>query len=187
MRSFIVALALLASASAFSPTILRARSTVSMSAENVDRRDMLAKTAGVLGGVFAGAQAANADGAVSLATMSRSRGIYGTRVADLAGAVEKGDFEAVLAEKNAFVLFNNANNLPKLKEAKKVNAKKQEAIFAAAKAGDKAGLKAAYADYIKTAELPNPVYKGKDLAYSQGYSSDYDWRARTDRGTIYVR
>ena len=72
----------------------------------------------MLGGVFAGAQAANADGAVSLATMARSRGIYGTRVADLADAVEKGDFEAVLAEKNAFVLFNNSNNRPKNKEVR---------------------------------------------------------------------
>ena len=187
MRSFIVALALLASASAFSPTILRARSTVSMSAENVDRRGMITKTAGVLGGVFAGAQAANADGAVSLATMARSRGIYGTRVADLADAVEKGDFEAVLAEKNAFVLFNNSNNRPKNKEEKKINAVKQEVVLAAAAKGDKAALKAAYADYIKTASLPNAVYKGRDADYSQGYSNDYDWKARTNRGTIYVR
>mmetsp|Transcript_48228 Transcript_48228/g.134925 ORF Transcript_48228/g.134925 Transcript_48228/m.134925 type:complete len:139 (-) Transcript_48228:395-811(-) len=80
-----------------------------------------------------------------------------------------------------------SNNRPKNKEEKKVNAVKQEAVLAAAAKGDKAALKAAYADYIKTASLPNPVYKGRDADYSQGYSNDYDWKARTNRGTIYVR
>jgi hypothetical protein len=30
-------------------------------------------------------------------------------------------------------------------------------------------------------------YSGKDKNYSQGYSSDYDWKTRTSKGTIYVR
>ena len=120
-----------------------------MSAEGMDRRGMMAKSAAGLAAALAGTQAANADGAVSLTTMARARGIYGTRIADLKGAVEAGDFDAVAAEKNAFVLFNNSNNLPKLKATKKMNEEKQQAIFAAVSAGDKAALKTAYADYVK--------------------------------------
>lgn len=66
---------------------------------------MLAQAAGVVGLVAAGAAPAFADGAVSMATVQRSRGIYGGRIADLGAAVEKGDTAAVTAEKNAFALF----------------------------------------------------------------------------------
>ena len=69
------------------------------------RRDMLAQTAGALGLVAAGAAPALADGAVSAATVQRARGIYGARIQGLADAVAKGDTAAVVAEKNAFILF----------------------------------------------------------------------------------
>jgi len=72
---------------------------------DASRRDMLGQAAGVVGLVAAGAAPAFADGAVSMATVQRARGIYGGRIADLTDAVEKGDTAAIMAEKNAFALF----------------------------------------------------------------------------------
>ena len=31
------------------------------------------------------------------------------------------------------------------------------------------------------------VYDDKTSAYTQGYSTEYDWKARSKKGTIYVR
>jgi hypothetical protein len=59
-------------------------------------------------------------------------------------------------------------------------------VLSAAEAGNAAGLKTAYAGFIKIADIKAP-YEGKDKAYSQGYSNDYDWKTRTAKGTIYVR
>lgn len=72
---------------------------------DASRRDMLGQAAGVVGLMAAGAAPAFADGAVSMATVQRARGIYGGRIADLTDAVEKGDTAAIMAEKNAFALF----------------------------------------------------------------------------------
>jgi prepilin-type processing-associated H-X9-DG protein len=81
---------------------------VAMSAQQPEsRRAVLAKTAGAFGVAFSGANAAFADGAVSAATIARARGIYGGRILGLSDAVAKGDFEAIKAEKNAFVLFSS--------------------------------------------------------------------------------
>lgn len=87
------------------PCLMHWTISVVMSAEGESRRDVLAKTAGAFGLAFSGAGAAFADGAVSGATIARARGIYGGRILDLKDAVAKGDFAAVKAEKNAFVLF----------------------------------------------------------------------------------
>lgn len=61
-----------------------------------------------------------------------------------------------------------------------------DALFKAVDAGDAAGAKAAYAEFVKVADI-QPVYQGKDLSYSQGYSTEYDWKYKTPKGTIYVR
>ena len=44
----------------------------------------------------------------------------------------------------------------------------------------------AYKEFLAVADIQEP-YKGKDLEYSQGYSNEYDWKSRTNKGTIYVR
>ena len=59
-------------------------------------------------------------------------------------------------------------------------------LFAAVEKGDTAGAKAAYKEFMSGAGISAP-YTGKDKEYSQGYSSDYDWKTRTTKGTIYVR
>ena len=76
-----------------------------MSAEPESRRAAIAKAAGTFGVAISGANAAHADGAVSLATIARARGIYGGKILGLKDAVASGDFAAVAAEKNAFILF----------------------------------------------------------------------------------
>ena len=119
-----------------------------------------------------------ADGAVSAATVARSRGIYGTRIGNLKDAVSKGDFAAVADEKNAFILFNSgAYPAAKDKELKKAAIDGTNKIFAAVKSSDKAGLKTAYDEYVKANDISTlPAITSK---YGQGYSSDYDYRVRT--------
>jgi len=132
--------------------------------------------------------AAFADGAVSTATVARSRGIYGGRIADLKGAVEKGDFAAVLEEKNAFELFNSGAYMKKTSKDKKekpIAIAEYNNILAAAKAGDKAALQKSYAAFMKNADIDT---KSVDVATGQGYSTEYDWKARSStKGAIYQR
>ncbi|CAM9302068.1 unnamed protein product [Phaeothamnion confervicola] len=124
-----------------------------------------------------------ADGAVSRATVARARGVYGSRIAALEGAVKSGDFAAVAAEKNAFALFNSgAYAIDKADKPKAVALAKE--VLAAAESKDAAKLQAAYKAYVDTIDIASP-FSAKDE--SQGYSSDYDWKARTPKGTIYVR
>ena len=145
----------------------------------MDRRAAFGQIAAA-GAVLAGVPAiASADGAVSAATKTRARGIYGSRIAALASAVAKGDFDAIAAEKNAFILFNSGAYA---KDNKKLRAaiSGTNAIFAAIREGDKGKLKSAYDAYVKAnniAALPEVnVMKG------QGYSSDFDFRRATPAG-----
>ncbi len=142
----------------------------------MDRRSAFGQIA-TAGAVLAGVPAiASADGAVSGASIGRARGIYGSRIAALKSAVEAGDFKAIADEKNAFVLFNSgayANN----KSKKKAAIAGTNKIFSAIRSGDKAAVKAAYAEYTAANEI-------KDLTASttvdgQTYSGDFDYRVRT--------
>ena len=77
-----------------------------MNAE-VDRRaafGQIAIGAGALAGI---PSIASADGAVSSATITKAKAIYGDRIAKLKPFVEKGDFSAVVEDKNAFILYNS--------------------------------------------------------------------------------
>jgi len=129
---------------------------------------------------------ASADGAVSGATVGRARGIYGNRIAALKEAVDKGDLAAVAQEKNAFVLFNSGVYPgAKNKDLKAAAVEGTNAIFAAIRNGDKAGLKSAYTAYVGANEIsPLPDVKNSN---GQGYSGDFDYRSRTSAGAIYVR
>lgn len=166
-----------ASASAFAPAPVERASTCM----HMDRRTaagQIAAGAAVLAGV---PSLALADGSVSTATRARARGIYGQRIVGLESAVNAGDFGAVAAEKNAFILFNSgALN----KDQKAAAVKQTNAIFAAIRTKDAAGLKGAYNTYRSTNEI-NAV--AIDVESGQGYSNDYDYKTRTPAGTIYVR
>jgi hypothetical protein len=151
----------------------------------VDRRAALGQI-GVAAAALAGVPAiASADGAVSAATITKARMVYGERIVGLKSAVEKGDFAAVAAEKNAFILFNSgaypgAKN--KAKKAAAVDAVNK--IFAAIRAGDKAALKSAYTAYVKDntiTGLPLDADKG------QSYSGDYSYTVKTKAASVYVR
>lgn len=127
-------------------------------------------------------QFALADGAVSAATVSRARFTYGSRIAGLKSAVEKGDLEAVAAEKNAFVLFNSgAYPTAKDKAAKKAAIADTNAIFAAIRSGDKSALKSAYSKYVAS----NDIKPAPDGTKGQGYSSEFDFKARTKAGYVF--
>ena len=142
-----------------------------------DRRSAMVKIAGAAAGVVP--FVANADGAVSSASIGRARGIYGGRIAALKSAVESGDFAAVADEKSAFVLFNSGA-YPKDKASKSKAITGTNAIFAAIRAQDKAGLKAAYDEYVASCDISPLPTVGTDNG--QGYSSDYDYRVRTKAG-----
>eukprot|EP00814_Leptocylindrus_danicus_P014383 CAMPEP_0116048076 /NCGR_PEP_ID=MMETSP0321-20121206/29337_1 /TAXON_ID=163516 /ORGANISM="Leptocylindrus danicus var. danicus, Strain B650" /LENGTH=186 /DNA_ID=CAMNT_0003530209 /DNA_START=1028 /DNA_END=1588 /DNA_ORIENTATION=+ len=178
---------LVASAAAFAPATFQGRSGVEMSAI-MDRRTAFA-AASAAAVTAAMPMAAMADGAVSAATVNRARGIYGDRIAALKSAVAAGDFKAVAAEKNAFILFNSgAYPGAKNKDKKNSAITGTNAIFAAIRSGDKSALASAYDDYMKTngiSALPDVSTDGKSPG--QGYSCDYDFRARTNAGAIYVR
>jgi len=53
-------------------------------------------------------------------------------------------------------------------------------------AGDKAGAKAAYAEFLKVADI-QAAYEDTEKGNTQGYSTEYDWKFKTSKGTIYVR
>jgi len=154
-----------------------------------DRREVMQALAGAVAGAVVMPQVAMADGAVSTATIQRARGIYGGRIARLKDAVSKGDFAAVESEKNAFILFNSGAYRTKSPKAKAEKAAAEAAyadILAAVSAKDAGKLKSSYAAYVKAADIdinPKPV----DQMTGQGYSNDYDWKVKTDKGVIYQR
>ena len=161
------------------------RSSTAMSM-SVDRRAAFGQIAAGAAAIASIPAAANADGAVSGATIGRARGIYGGRIADLKDAVNKGDFAAVAAEKNAFILFNSgAYPGAKNKESKAVAIDGTNKIFAAIRSKDAKDLKAAYGAYIAANDInETPVI---DPEKGQGYSGDFDFKTRTKAGAIYVR
>lgn len=129
---------------------------------------------------------ASADGAISTATVQRAKFTYGSRIDALKSAVASGDFAAVAAEKNAFILYNSGAYPGAKSKAKKAAAiEGTNAIFAAIRSKDKAALKSAYDSYIVANEIPN--FAAVDSSSGQGYSSDYDYRVRTPQAAIYVR
>merc|ERR1712224_1100925 len=102
-----------------------------------DRREVMQALVGAVAGAVVMPQVAMADGAVSVATIQRARGIYGGRIAGLKDAVSKGDFAAVESEKNAFILFNSGayrTNSPKAKAEKAATVAAYEDVLAAVSA-----------------------------------------------------
>ncbi len=61
------------------------------------------------------------------------------------------------------------------------------ALLAAAEAGNAAGVKAAYKDFMDITGISVKDYDAKTKEYTQGYSTEYDWKAYTNKGTIYIR
>ena len=168
-----IATILVGTAAAFAPSP-EARAPTSL---NMDRRaaaGQIATGAAVLAGL---PQLALADGARSAATVSRAKGIYGQRIANLESAVNSGDFGAVAAEKNAFILFNSG---ALGKDQKPAAVKQTNDIFAAIRAKDASALKSAYGAYKSSTGLE--LVKVDDVMSGQGYSNDYDFKTRTPAG-----
>lgn len=152
----------------------------------MDRRAAFGQIA-TAGAVLAGIPSiASADGAVSKQTVTKARGLYGDRIAALKGAVDSGDFAAIADEKNAFILFNSgAYPGVKNKESFKSAVAGTNKIFAAIRSGDKSALQSAYADYVATNSIT--ALPEVSNASGQGYSMDFDYKARGKAGAIYVR
>uniref|UniRef100_A0A7S2IG61 Photosystem II Psb31 protein domain-containing protein n=1 Tax=Helicotheca tamesis TaxID=374047 RepID=A0A7S2IG61_9STRA len=169
-------------AAAFAPSSVERAST----ALNMDRRAAFGQIGAAAAAIASVPAVANADGAVSAATVGRARGIYGGRIAALEGAVASGDFGAVAAEKNAFILFNSGAYPGAKNKANKAAAiEGTNSIFAAIRSKDSAALKSAYKSYIAANDIS--ALPAVDANSGQGYCSDYDYRVRTDAGAIYVR
>merc|ERR1712157_159031 len=102
----------------------------------------------------------------------------------------KGDFDAVVEEKNAFALFNSgAYPGAKNKALKEAAIQGTNEIFAAVRSKDKEGLKKSYKAYLAANNivgLPNETGKSGS-AQGQGSSSDYDFRYRTKAGPVFLR
>jgi hypothetical protein len=130
-------------------------------------------------------QFAFADGAVSAATRQRARTVYGSRIYDLKKAVDEGNFDAIVAEKSAFILFNSGAYAKINTGAKQAAIQGTNAIFAAVKARDKAALKSAYNKYLAANEITALPAVSSDNG--QGFSSDFDYRRGTKAGAVYVR
>ena len=144
----------------------------------MDRRTAFGQIAAAGAALASVPAIANADGAVSAASIGRARGIYGDRISALKDAVAKGDFAAVAAEKNAFILFNSgAYPTAKDKANKAAAIDGTNKIFAAIRSKDTGALKSSYEAYIKANDIkPLPDI---DPNKGQGYSSDYDYRVKT--------
>jgi len=129
---------------------------------------------------------ASADGAVSGSTITKARVVYGSRIAALASAVDAGDFKAIAAEKNAFILFNSgAYPTSKDKSKKAAAIEGVNKIFSAIRAGDKAAVKTAYSAYVAANGIT--ALPTADPANSQSYSSDYGYLVKTKAAAVYVR
>lgn len=151
----------------------------------MDRRAAMGGIAAAAG-VAAMPMAAFADGATSTASVQRARFTYGSRIDNLKDAVAKGDFAAVAAEKNAFILFNSgAYPGSKNKDKKNKAIAATNSIFSAIRGKDKAALASAYSEYLKTVEMSN--YNAISAEDGQGYSADYDYRVKTKQAAIWVR
>jgi len=178
----IVSAALIASASAFAPSASSERAATSL---NMDRRAAMGGIAAAAG-IAAMPGMALADGATSTASIQRAKYVYGTRISALKEAVAKGDFAAVASEKNAFILYNSGSYPGvKNKEAKNNAIAATNEIFKAIREKDAKALKTAYTAYLKTVDMSD--YSAINADQGQGYSADYDYRVRTNQGTIYVR
>ena len=152
---------------------------------NMDRRAAMGGIAAAAG-VAAMPGLAFADGATSTASIQRARYVYGVRISGLQDAVNKGDFAAVAAEKNAFILFNSGAYPGSKNKSKKSDAiAATNAIFQAIRGKDAKGLKTAYTAYLKTVEMSD--YAAISAEDGQGYSADYDYRVRTNQASIWVR
>jgi len=165
---------------AFAPaTVERTRTSLDM-----DRRAAFGQITAAGAAIVTMPAIASADGAVSKATIGRSRGIYGSRIAALQSAVDAGDFAAVANEKNAFILFNSGV-YAKDKGRKSAAVSATNEIFAAIRAQDKTSLKSAFSAY----RASNNIDEMPDVSNNdgQGFSNDYDYRARTKAGAIYQR
>lgn len=193
MKTACVALAIMGSASAFiapMPNVRTATSSATSLAmstnEPMSRSQAISTLFGATAAVAAAAavpSAAFADGAVSLATQSRARGIYGGRIAALKGAVDKGDAAAVLEEQNCFRLFNSgvySTDKAKFAQAEEL----AKSVVQAASAGDAKALKESYAAYMKYTEKKSGYNGAGD---GQGLGSEFDYKNRTPLGTVYQR
>lgn len=144
----------------------------------VDRRAAFGQIAAGAATIAAVPQIAFADGAVSAATIQRSRGVYGDRIAALKKAVDSGDFAAIADEKSAFILFNSGA-YPRVidKNLKSAAIAQTNDIFAGIRAGDKSAVKSAYEKYVAANNIKSlPAVNANS---GQGYSSDYDYRVKT--------
>jgi hypothetical protein len=155
----------------------------------MDRRAAMGRAAtGAIAaaGVVALPQMASADGSISAATVQRSKFKFGSRIAYLKSAVNAGDFAAVAAEKNAFILYNSGA-YPRIKDkGKKAEAiAGTNAIFAAIRSKDKVALKSAYESYMTSNSIS--AYEEVSGEQGQGYSTDFDYRVKTKQAAIYVR
>lgn len=148
-----------------------------MSSEPMSRSQAISTLFGTTAAVVAAASvpsAAFADGAKSLATQSRARGIYGNRIAALKGAVDKGDTAAILEEQNVFRLFNSGvYSTDKAKFAKAEELAKS--VVTSASSGDAKGLKDSYAAYVKYTEKKSGYNGAGD---GQGFGSEFDYKNR---------
>ena len=159
------------------PLVCIQRASTSLNAA-LDRRAAFGQIAAA-GAVLAGVPSiASADGAVSAATITKAKAVYGDRIAKLKAAVDKGDFSAVADEKNAFILFNSGVYPTAKDKSKKADSiALTNEIFGAIRSKDTAGLKKAYDAYVKYNDV-KPLPK-VDPNAGQGYSSDYSYLART--------
>ena len=97
--------------------------------------------------------------------------------------MEKGDFDAVAAEKNAFILFNSgAYPGAKRKAFKKAAIKQTNDIFSAVKSQDAKALKEAYNAYLAANSITAPPVADKKS--TQGFSGDFDYKVRTSAGCV---
>eukprot|EP00178_Gracilaria_changii_P014759 TRINITY_DN4139_c0_g1_i1.p1 TRINITY_DN4139_c0_g1~~TRINITY_DN4139_c0_g1_i1.p1 ORF type:complete len:194 (+),score=33.25 TRINITY_DN4139_c0_g1_i1:54-635(+) len=193
MKTACVALAIMGSASAFVAPMANVRTASSSSSLAMSTNEPMSRSQAI-STLFSGAaavaaaatvvpSAALADGAVSGATQARARGIYGTRIAALKAAVDKGDAAAVLEEQNCFRLFNSGvYSTDKAKFAKAEELAK--GVVQAAGAGDAKALKESYAAYMKYTEKKSG-YNG--VGDGQGLGSEFDYKNRTPLGTVYQR
>ena len=144
----------------------------------MDRRAAFGQIAGAAAVLASVPSIASADGAISAASKTKARLVYGNRIAALKKAVDSGDFGAIVEEKSAFILFNSGvYPTPKEKAAKTAAIEDVNKIFAGIRKGDKAAVKAAYESYVKKNDIK--AFDQLKASSGQSYSSDFGYTVKT--------
>jgi len=160
---------------------------MTMGVESFQKNIAKALGVGAMAVALAGPLPAMADGASSISTVYRTRGLYGNKILALQKAAETGDYSKLESSGNTFDLFIAGTNIGYNPAVKATRAQEKElaaAFKAAVAAKDSGKIKSTLGEFIKVADLKSE-YKPNERGQTD--SSGYAPTWGTESQYIYQR